>query len=204
MYSDMIVKFWGPSVPSLYMSFQYTHLVLVQRVDAQHVKGVLLGLLAAELPLALLGASQVVRRVDVARLPLAVDLALELLPPLRLDHLARLRRAVDAQVAGDLGGREGAGLRGPRAFRGLDVAEEAEDVVGICRASVHEAAACAAGDGGRTLPRCSRREAAQAVAAGERRRPESGSCEGHAGVCGRACRCSCRVPPRFRDAMHMI
>jgi hypothetical protein len=42
-------------------------------------------------------------RIDVSRLPLAVDLALELGPPLRLDHLAGLCRAVEADIAGHTG-----------------------------------------------------------------------------------------------------
>jgi len=67
-----------------------THLVLVDGVDAQHIKRIALGLLAAKLPLLLLGTGQVVGRVDVSGLPFAVDLALELFPPLRLLHLAGL------------------------------------------------------------------------------------------------------------------
>lgn len=69
------------SAPNFNISCRCTHLVLVDGVDTQHVKGILLGLLAAKLPLLLLGAAQVVRRVHITGLPLAVDLALELLPP---------------------------------------------------------------------------------------------------------------------------
>ena len=87
------------SASKLTVSLQCTHLVLVHGVDSQHVERIALGLLAAELPLLLLGAGQIVGRVDVSGLPLAVDLALELCPPLRLDYLAGLCSAVHAHVA---------------------------------------------------------------------------------------------------------
>jgi len=53
-------------------------LILQYRIDAQHIKGVLLRLLAPVLPLLLLGAGEVVGRVDVAGLPFSVDLPLVL------------------------------------------------------------------------------------------------------------------------------
>lgn len=82
MYSDIIVKFWTLSASHPRMPRKCTHLVLVDGVDAQHIKSIALGLRAAKLPLLLLGAGQVVGRVDVSDLPLAVYLTLELLPAL--------------------------------------------------------------------------------------------------------------------------
>jgi hypothetical protein len=107
MYSDMIVKFCVCQPRSIKATVP-THLVFEDGVDAQHVKGIALRLLAAVPPLLLLGARQILRRVDIAGLPLAVDLALELGSPLRLDHLGRLRGAVEAGVAREPPGRKAA------------------------------------------------------------------------------------------------
>jgi hypothetical protein len=105
-----------------------THLVFLYGVDAQLVESIALGLLAALLPLLLLGARQVGRRVDVARLPLAVYLALELAPPLRLDHLARLCGAVEASFSGEAGGQGAAeGLARGRAAGCAAVTEYGEE-----------------------------------------------------------------------------
>jgi hypothetical protein len=100
MYSDMMVKFCSLSAPSRAELFWATDLVLEHRVDTQDVESVTLGPLAACLPFLLLGTRKIGGRVDVAWLPLAVYLALELAPPLRLDHLTRLGWAVEASFAG--------------------------------------------------------------------------------------------------------
>ena len=76
-------------------------LVLVDGVDAEHIESVALGPLAAKLPLLLLESRQVVGRIHITRLPLAEDLALVLVSPLRLDYLTRLGRAVEAGIAGE-------------------------------------------------------------------------------------------------------
>lgn len=101
MYSDIIVKFCIPSVgpfPSVSVSNPY--LVFGYWVDTQEIKGILLGPLAAKLPLLLLGARQIVRGVDVSGLPLAEYLALELRSPLRLDHLVAQIGAIEAGLSG--------------------------------------------------------------------------------------------------------
>lgn len=157
------------------MAHDSTHLVFVDGVDAQHVKGIALGPLAAKLPLLLLGARQVVGRVDVARLPFAVHLALELAPPLRLDHLARLCRAVEAGFAGKAGGERGDGgsLLASWGVAGGAAAEDGEERL-ICWASVRDVrGGSRRREGGRTLLLRPRREASQAVGAERWRCPES-------------------------------
>jgi hypothetical protein len=54
-----------------------TYLVLQDRIYTQDIKSILLRLLAPVLPLLLLGAAQIMWRVDIARLPFPVYLALE-------------------------------------------------------------------------------------------------------------------------------
>lgn len=135
MYSDMIVKFCACQLSNWVPAWQCTHLVLIDGVDAQHVKGIARGLLAAVLPLLLLGAAQVVWRVDVTGLPFAIDLALELAPPLRLDHLARLGGAVEAGLAREAG-REGGVAQWLLAGGGVGCAAEDVEEDLICWASV--------------------------------------------------------------------
>jgi len=129
MYSDIMVKFCPrlaihPAIRPL-----TTHLVLVDGVDAQHVEGVALRLLAAPLPLLLLEAGQVDGRVDVAGLPAAEDLALELALLVRLVELARLVRAVDEGLSGDGRGEGAAGALGSGGGAcGRAVGEDVEEV----------------------------------------------------------------------------
>jgi hypothetical protein len=129
MYSDIIVKFYVCQPRSTKVK-SLTHLVFENGVDAQHVKGIALWLLAAVPPLLLLGTRQILRRVDITGLPLAVDLALELVPPLWLDHLGRLRGAIEAGVTGHARreGASGAGGCGG-SFRGAAAAEDGEEGV---------------------------------------------------------------------------
>jgi hypothetical protein len=82
MYSDIMVKFCQLLVPSPLSGLRFTHLILQHRVDAQHVKSILLWLLPSELPLLLLAPAQIMRRIHIARLPFPVYLALELCEPL--------------------------------------------------------------------------------------------------------------------------
>jgi hypothetical protein len=127
-----MVKFCHVSACARRPTAWSSHLVLQHRVDAQHVKGIALRLLAAKFPLLLLRTGQIRRRVDVAGLPLAVYLALELAAPLRLNHLARLRRGVEAGLAGEArskGGAGGALLVGRRFAGGAAAAEDAEEGV---------------------------------------------------------------------------
>ena len=79
MYSDMIVKFCRASASQRGSVAEAAHLVFGDGVDAQGVEDVARGRLAGQLPLLLLDARQVVRGVDVARVPLAVHVLLEAL-----------------------------------------------------------------------------------------------------------------------------
>jgi hypothetical protein len=146
MYSDMIVKFCVCQPRSIKATVP-THLVFEDGVDAQHVKGIALRLLAAVPPLLLLGARQILRRVDIAGLPLAVDLALELGSPLRLDHLGRLRGAVEAGIAGHTRREGAAGAEGSGgSFGSAAAAEDRKE--GVIWESSAAARRCCGADGG--------------------------------------------------------
>jgi len=115
MYSDVMVKFCIVVSHDTRLdtvtawSAAGLHLVLEQRVDAKHVKGILGRPPTPILPFLLLGARQVMRSVNVTRSPLAVDLALVQAAALRLDHLTRLVGAVEAGFAREAGRRAGGG-----------------------------------------------------------------------------------------------
>lgn len=98
MYSDIMVKFCAVSAEPSSLSAVRTYLVFGNGVDPEGVEGVARGRLAGELPLLLLHGRQIVRCVDVARVPPAVDLLLE-----GLSFLARLQEdslAVGAALEG--------------------------------------------------------------------------------------------------------
>lgn len=114
------------------------HLVLGDGVDAQGVEDVARGRLAGQLPLLLLDTRQVVRGVDVARVPLAVHVLLEAgaFPGGREAGLAAFGAALKglcAHARGEGGVSLGhGGLHGGAVGRGV---EDVDDVDGCGRVS---------------------------------------------------------------------